>query len=187
MASASSRARWVGLVVEAEARGQRAEPAVGHLVADQAAGQGDGVDLHRVVAGVPGPLERGAQEGDVEADVVADDHGAPQELEQRRQHRLDARRRRDHRVGEPGEHGDLRRDRPARVDERLERAEALAAADLDRADLGDGVVGAVAAGGLEVEDAERDVGQRRAEVVEAALHGCGRAGDPGPDVGVISA
>ena len=70
----------------------------------------------------------------------------------------------------PGEHRDLRRDRPARVDERLERAEALAAADLDRADLGDHVVVAVAAGGLEVEDAERDVGERRAEVVEAALH-----------------
>ena len=65
--------------------------------------------------------------------------------------------------------GDLRRDRPARVDEGLERAEALAAADLDRADLGDRVVDPVAARRLEVEHAERDVGERRAEVVEAAL------------------
>ena len=77
----------------------------------------------------------------------------------------------DERVGEPGQHRDLRRDGPARVDERLERAEELAAADLDRADLGDRVVGAVAAGRLEVEDAERDVGERRPEVVEAALDG----------------
>ena len=79
---------------------------------------------------------------------------------------------RDERVGEAGEHRDLRRDRPARVDERLERAEELAAADLHRADLGDRVVGAVAARRLEVEHAERDVGERRAEVVEAALDRC---------------
>ena len=91
------------------------------------------------------------------------------ELEQRRQHRLDPRGRGDEGVGQPGEHGDLRRDRPARVDERLERAEELAAADLDGADLGDRVIAAVAAGRLEVEHAERDVGERRAEVVEAAL------------------
>ncbi len=159
-----------GAMIEAEARRQRAEPAVGHLVTHEAPGEGDGVDPHGVVTRVPGPLEGGAQEGDVEADVVPDQHGVARELEQRRQDRLDPRRRGDQGVGEPGEDGDDRRDRPARVDERLERAEALAAADLDGADLGDRVVGAVAAGRLQVEHAERDVGQRRAEVVEAALH-----------------
>ena len=63
-------------VVEAEPRRQRAEPAVGHLVAHQAAGQGDGVDVHRVEARVAGALERRTQERHVEADVVADDDGA---------------------------------------------------------------------------------------------------------------
>ena len=41
------------------------------------------------------------------------------------------------RVGDAGEHGDERRDRRARVDQGLELAEHLAAAHLDRADLGD--------------------------------------------------
>ena len=171
VASASSRARWVGLWSRRKRDGQRAQAAVRHLVAHQPAGEGDGVDAHRVEAGVAGALERVAQERHVEADVVADEDRAAQELEQRRQHGLDARRRRDERVGEAGQHRDLRGDGAARVDERLERAEELAAADLDRADLGDHVVDAVAAGRLEVEHAERDVGERRPEVVEAALDG----------------
>ena len=75
---------------------------------------------------------------------------------------LDARRGGDERVGEPGEHADPGWDRTARVDERLERRQALAAADLDDTDLGDHVVVAVAAGGLEVEHAERRLGQRNA-------------------------
>ena len=159
------------LVVQAEPRRQRAEAAVGHLVAHQPPGQRDRIDAHGVEARVAGALEGVAQERHVEPDVVTDEDRAAEELEQRRQHGLDARRRRDQRVGEAGEHGDLRRDRPPRVDQRLERAEELAASDLDRADLGDRVVRAVAAGGLEVEHAERHVGQRRAEVVEAALDG----------------
>ena len=101
---------------------------------------------------------------------MPDQHGVARELQQRRQHGLDPRRRRHQRVGEAGEHGDHRWDRPARVDEGLERAEALAATDLDGPDLGDGVAGPVATRRLQVEHAERDVGQRRAEVVEAALH-----------------
>ena len=54
------------------------------------------------------------------------------------------------------------------VDQGLERAEALAAAHLHRADLGDAAVARRAAGGLEVDHAERDVVQRGAEVVEAS-------------------
>ena len=102
--------------------------------------------------GRPARSNAARRNADVEADVVADEHGVADELEQRAgSTALDARRRGDQGVGEPGEHGDLRRDRPAGVDEGLERAEALAAADLDGADLGDHVVVAVAAGGLEVE------------------------------------
>ena len=59
------------------------------------------------------------------------------ELEERRQRRLEPRGAGDHRVGDAGQHRDERRDRHARVDQRLELAEHLAAAHLDRADLGD--------------------------------------------------
>ena len=75
VASASSSARWVGRWSSRRRDAERAEPAVGHLVAHESSGEGDGVDAHRVVAGVAGTLERGAQERQVEADVVADEHG----------------------------------------------------------------------------------------------------------------
>ena len=65
------------------------------------------------------------------------------------------------------------------VDQGVEGAEDLAAADLDGADLGDPVVGGRSAGGLQVQDDELDVEQRRAEVVEATLDGDGCGGHPG--------
>ena len=55
-----------------------------------------------------------------------------------------------------------------RVDQGLELAEHLAAAHLDRAELGDRVR-LRAAGGLQVDDAERHLGQVGAEVVEGVL------------------
>ena len=69
----------------------------------------------------------------------------------------------------PGQHGDGRRDRPLGIDHGVEGAEALAAPHLDRSDLADAVVVRRTSRGLEVEDAERDVDQRCAEVVEAGL------------------
>ena len=56
------------------------------------------------------------------------------------------------------------------VHEGAEGAEALAAAQLHGADLGEPAVVGGAARGLDVDDAERDLVQRGAEVVEAALH-----------------
>ena len=85
------------LVVEPEPRRQRAEPAVGHLVAHEPAGERDRVDAPVGQRRPTGPLEGVAEEGEVEADVVADDHRVADELEQRRQHRTDARRRCDER------------------------------------------------------------------------------------------
>ncbi len=173
VARASSSARCVGWWSSRRRDGERAEPAVGHLVADQPAGQGGGVDLGRRQLRLTCPPARGAQEREVEPHVVADEHRRPGEVEQRGEHGLDARRRGDDGIGEAGEQRDPGRDRAARVDERLERAEALAAAHLDRTDLGDHVVVAVPARGLEIEDAERR--RRRAacriddQVVEAAL------------------
>ena len=127
----------------------------------------------------PGALERGVEEADVEAHVVADDHGVADELEQASGSTVSMR----------GAGITIASVMPvstvisggigrAGVDERLERAEALAAADLDRADLGDAARLRRAAGGLEVDDAERDVEERGAQIVEAALPAPYRPGVP---------
>ena len=130
-----------GLVVEPQPRRQGAEAAVRDLVAQEAPGEGAGVDERPPQARPGGAVEGTVEERGVEADVVADDHGAVGELDERRQHLLDPRGGTDHRLGDAREHGDLRGDGPARVHEGVERAEALAAAHLHRPDLGDGVGG----------------------------------------------
>ena len=114
---------------------------------------------------------------------MGDEHGVTEELEEGPEDRLDPRSVAHDRVGQPGEHGDLRRDRPAGVDQGVEGAEALSTAELDHADLGDHVVGAIAAGGLEVEHAERGLAQRCAEFVEAALERECRPAVRRPDLG----
>ena len=116
-------------------------------------------------------LAGGAEKAHVEAHVVAHDHGVTDEFDERRQHCTDTRCVRDQHVGQPGEHGDLRWDRPAGVHQSLERAETLPTLHLDGADFGDLVLVAVAARGLEVDDAEHDIVQGRAEFVEGALPG----------------
>jgi hypothetical protein len=60
----------------------------------------------------------------------------------------------------------------------VEGAEHLAAADLDRADLGHTVVGRRPPCRLEVEDHELDVDQGSAKVVEALLDGGGHGNLP---------
>ncbi len=69
-------------VVEAQARRQGAQPAVRHLVAHEPAGEGGRVDPRRGDRRVALALECRPQEGEVEADVVADDHPVAQELEE---------------------------------------------------------------------------------------------------------
>ena len=134
--------------------------------------------LPRQVHGVEHPearprMPRGArgllEERHVEPCVVRDEHAVAGELEEGRQHRLDPRRLRDHRVGDAGEHLDEHGDRLARPDQGLELAEDLPTADLHRSDLGDRRRGRAAAGRLQVDDDEGDVSQRRAEVVQGAL------------------
>ena len=63
------------------------------------------------------------------------------------------------------------------VDEGLELAEHLPAADLDRADLGDRAVLRRAAGGLQVDDDERDV---RQGVPSASIDTCSYRAAAGP-------
>ena len=108
----------------------------------------------------------GLQEPDVEPGVVGDQHRAAGELEKHRQHRVDGRGVAHHRRGDAGQLDDLRRDAALRIDQGGELAEHHAAADLDRADLGDRVggvpVGArrATAGGLQVDDDESGFAQR---------------------------
>jgi hypothetical protein len=81
-----------------------------------------------------------AQETDVEAGVVGDQHRAAGELQERRQHRVDGGRVAHHRRGDAGERDDLRRDAAPRIDQGGQLAQHRAAAHLDRPDLGDRVV-----------------------------------------------
>jgi hypothetical protein len=70
---------------------------------------------------------------------VRGEHGVPGELEEAGQHRADRGSGGDHGVGNAGQRDDVRRDETARVDQRRELRTDLAAAQPDRADLGDAV------------------------------------------------
>jgi hypothetical protein len=94
---------------------------------------------------------------------------AGEEVEQPVDDPFDARGVDDHGVGDPGDGGDGRRYRQARVDERAQLADHLAAADLDGSDLGDAVVGGREPRRLQVEDHEGHLEQWRAERVETEL------------------
>ena len=170
VARASCRARWSGVVAAPNSWASVDELAVGRLVTGhQLAGQVRGVDHLEAGPLVAGAGRRRLEEADVEGRVVRHQHGVAGELEERRQDAVDARGVGDHAVGDAGEDGDERRDRLGRVDQRLELAEHLAAADLDRADLGDVAPAGAAAGGLEVDHDEGDRRQRGAELVECSL------------------
>jgi hypothetical protein len=95
---------------------------------------------------------------------------APPKLQQAGEDHLDGLGVGDHAVGDAGQGGDQRWDGDLGVDQGVEGAEHLAAADLDGADLGDAVAGGGAAGGLQVQDHELDVLQWRAEVVQGLLN-----------------
>ncbi len=158
------------LMVEAETAGECRQAAVRDLVAYQSPGECQRVDHDVRQVRASGADECRVQEANIKSNVVPNDHAVSTKLEQARQYGLDAWRRDDHCIGDSGENRDQRWDRPARVDQRLERAETLAAADLDRADLGDDVGIPIAAGGFEVDHAERDVAQWCPQVIERTLH-----------------
>ena len=69
-----------GPVRQPEALGERPQAAVGNLVAHQTPGEGDGVDRGSGQRCSAAPLERGLEEPDVEADVVADHRVVADEL-----------------------------------------------------------------------------------------------------------
>ena len=139
VARASSSARWSGVVVARKN---------GASVASLQLGTSSRVSTRRASTAVSttakpghGRCQRDAgrlEEADVERGVVGDQHAAAGELEERG----DARRRWSARRDTiesvmPVSTLTNGRDRHPRVDQRLELAEHLAAADLHRADLGD--------------------------------------------------
>ena len=157
------------LVAEPEVSREGAELAVRDLGTHEPAGEAAGIDeLIRQLRIRPGG-ERGVQEPEVEADVVAHDHGIADELEQRRQYPVDHGRGADHVLGDARQIDDLGWDRDAGVDEGLERPHTQPAHVLRRPHFGDSAHPRGRAGGLEVDDTERDMTQRRTEVVEGLL------------------
>ncbi len=76
MASASSSARWVGLVVEPEATASVPSRQSGTSSRTSRRASATVSTLDRVERGCPARSNAAAQERDVEADVVADEHRA---------------------------------------------------------------------------------------------------------------
>ena len=163
------------LVGTAKMADQRLEFAVRDLAGEHPASQPRSVHDPVVQGLVSEPVACGVEEADIEARVVRHQNGVASELQKCRQDRLDRGGIDEHVVGDSGEQPHEGRHGHSRVHQRLKRPLELAHPDLDRPYLGDRVLLGRASGGLEVHDAEGDVGQGRAEVVEAALdaHGGG--------------
>jgi hypothetical protein len=154
----------------AEVGGEGGEADVGDLVAgEQLAGQPGGADHPVGEPLVAVALQVGLEEAPVEGGVVGDQHGAAEELQQAGEHHLDGLGVGDHAVGDAGQGGDQRWDRDLGVDQGVEGAEHLAAADPDGADLRDPVGGGGAAGDLQVQDHELDVDEGRPEIIQGLL------------------
>jgi hypothetical protein len=125
-------------VRRAEEFSQRGELAVRHFVpGEQQPGQRDGVQYRRGGPAPPGTGARRGEEADVEGRVVRGEHGTAGELQEAGEHRADRGSEGNHGVGDAGQRDDVRRDDPARVDQRGELRADLPAAQPDRADLGD--------------------------------------------------
>ena len=157
-------------VGEAEALGEGAEPAVRHLVAHQAAGQGAGVDRPVGEAGA-GRCARARRRGSRGRSGRCG-RRSPRRRRTRAASGSTASMRgagSDHRLGDAGEHGDLRAGWPGpgltrvwNVPRHSPPRSFTAPISVMPPSAGG------AAGGLEVDHAERDLVQRRAEVVEAS-------------------
>ena len=158
------------LDARAEVARERPQPHVGHLRPHEPARELRGAHRRAGQRRVLEPQEVRIEEAHVERRVVRDDHRSPRELQERRQDRRERGRAGDGAIADPGEVRDGGRDRPFRVDERLERPDALGPFEPHGADLGDGVVDRRAAGGLEVDDHERDLLERD-RLAEHGLHG----------------
>ncbi len=149
-----------------EVSGKAGQAEVADLLPDQTPGESGRVDRSIGQPAVAETFGGSVQEREVEPHVVADDHGVTAELEKRRQGLVDRWSVDDHRLGDSGEDHDRRWDLHAGIDQCLERAEQVSAAHLDRADLGDLTRRRRSPRCLQVHDAESDIVEGGAEVVE---------------------
>ncbi|GIW20188.1 MAG: hypothetical protein KatS3mg065_0484 [Chloroflexota bacterium] len=141
---------------EAEEGGQVAELERLRRPGERLPGDDEGVEVAAVLE-AEAVAEGGLEEGDVEADVVADDEGVPGEGEEPLGGLPWARGAADVGVGEAVELGSD--DGPARVDEGREAVDDLAPPDPDGADLDEVVEGDVGPGRLDVDDDELPTGR----------------------------
>ena len=122
------------------------------------------IERRRVTPGHTGPRRLVAQHGEVEADVLTDDHPAREHLRQRLEQLGKLRRARDPGVGDsmnPGGRGGDRNPRiDAGVDARLVRDDG--SAHCHRTDLDDAVARHIESGSFQI---ERDRGQGRERVM----------------------
>ena len=110
----------VGDYLAPEVGGESAQPEVAHLLSDQAAGQGRGVDevvAERRITQLPGGC---VEKREVEADVVPHHHRVAEELEKGGVDGLDRRRLHHHCLGDPGEERDRGGYREPGIDQCLE-------------------------------------------------------------------
>jgi hypothetical protein len=154
---------------KSECRGQGGELAVGHRVPYQPSGERQGVDPF-VDQPVPARgLEGAIEERDVEAQVVAHEHGGPDELQKRWEHLGHRWCVGDHRIVDAGEAGDHRRDPSIGTDEGAVGAEHLAAPVAGRGHLGERRCRRGGTGGLHIHDHEGHLFEGSVRVVEGKL------------------
>jgi len=102
---------------------------------------------------------------------VRREHAALRERQQAGKDSGHRRRDGEHLVGDPGEFGDRFRHRRPGIHQRRELRDYLAAAEKDRADLGDACLVRRPAGGLHVHDREAEVAKPQARDVRYAVAG----------------
>jgi hypothetical protein len=125
------------LVRECEMMRKSAEFAIRHFFSNQPSSEAARIN-HPVGEWWPAvENECSVEETQIETDVVANDHTIANKLPQRLQHELDSRSGDHHCGGDAGEKRNLGRNLDARVDQRLELADAPAALKLCRRDLRD--------------------------------------------------
>ena len=120
VASASASARWHGVAEVPKKYASEASPTRRTRPVEQPAGEPDRVDDRRGDPPAGQPLDLAVEEAEVEAGVVGDEHRVARELEEAAHRELDRRRAPQRPRVDPGQRRDRGRQRPPRVDERLE-------------------------------------------------------------------
>ncbi len=170
VARASSRARWVGVVDAPNSRASAESFTLGASSGSARGGRASPCTAPGAAASRAPRAGRAARRNPMSNPALWATSTAPRENSRNAGSTESIRRRvTDHRRGDAGELDDLRRDGAAGIDEGGQLAEHLAAADLHRTDLGDGVVavarclrGGAPTGGLQVHHHEGGVGEERA-------------------------